>query len=120
MDDSVEDKTRKTITLTHKQAGLTFGGLTSFFAALHFLSANYASKADVKVIAEQLSDVKGIVTSGFAGQKVDMFAHANDETHKHERMMDTIRSEIRDEKDDRIREIEIVESLLKVKKTKTN
>lgn len=127
MADEIDPKTRKTITLTHKQAAGTGVGITTIFTILHFLSANYASKADVKALAEQMTDVKVIVKDGFASQKADMVAHATEEMHKHERIVDTLRGEIASEKQDRIRDdesttkrIDLVMELFKIKHTKTN
>lgn len=116
----MDDKIRKTLTITHRQAGLTLGGLTTFFAILHFLNGNYATKADVRELTTQNAEIKSIMKDGFANQKADLFTHANDETHKHERMMDTLRDELKSEKTDRIRDIGFVENLLRVRQTKTN
>lgn len=122
-----DDKIRKTITLTHKQAGLTGVSITTVFAALHFLSANYASKSDVKSLSEQLTDVKTIAREGFRAQSEMLVVHTTEEMHKHERIVDTLRKEIGDEKADRIRDdegntkrIDLVMELFKIKKTKTN
>lgn len=123
----LDDKTRKTITMTHKQAGWTFGGMTSFFAILHFLNGNYASKSDMKNLAEQMTDVKVIVKDGFKTQSDLLASHTTEETHKHERIVDTLRKEISDEKSDRIRDddgnskrIDLVMQLFKMKASKTN
>lgn len=114
------DKTRKTVTFTHRQFGIGIGGLTTFFAILHFLNGNYASKADVNELKAQNREIKMIVKDGFAGEKADLFAHSTDEQHKHERMMDILRGEIKDEKTDRIRDIGMVENLIRTKQTKAN
>lgn len=116
----MDDKTRKTLTVTHRQAGLTLGGLTTFFAILHFLNGNYATKADVKELTAQNVEIKAIVKDGFSTQRADLFTHAADETHKHERMMDTLRDELKSEKTDRIRDIGLVENLIHIRQTKTN
>lgn len=125
---------RGTISLTHKQAGLSATGLATFFTIMHFLSANYASKGDVKVLSDRIDsvmsvalDVKTIAKDGFKGQTDVMAAHIEDETSTHRRIMDTTRTELAQEKSDRIRDdegvtkrIDLVMELFKLRHTKTN
>lgn len=75
----------------------------------------------------QIEEIKVLITTGFASQKADLFAHAADESHKHERIVDNYRKEIGDEKSDRIHDddqtnkrIDLVMELFKIKHTKTN
>lgn len=127
MADEVDPKIRKTITLTHRQAAATGISITTFFAILHFLSANYASKADVKALTDQVLDVKSIAKEGFKAQTEVMASHIADETTKHQRIVDNYRKEIGEERDERIREddgvikrVDLVMELFKIKRTKTN
>lgn len=127
MEDSIDSKTRKTITLTHKQAAATGLSMTTFFTILHFLSANYASKSDVATLKEEMVDVKIVIKDGFKSQTELLASHSAEETHKHERIVDTLRKEIADEKTDRLRNedgeskrIDLVMELFKIKHTKTN
>lgn len=127
MADEVDPKIRKTITLTHRQAAATGVSITTIFTVLHFLSANYASKADVKALTDQVVEVKSIAKEGFKAQIEAQAAHVADETTKHQRIVDNYRKEISDERDERIREddsvvkrIDLVMELFKIKHTKTN
>lgn len=119
MDDSVNDQTRKTVSLTHRQLGIS-GGVVAAMLILNPVKAWLYTREEGAANSAQIAELKGLITTGFATQKAELYAHASDETHKHERMMDTMRGELKSEKDDRIREIEVVENLFKVKKTKTN
>ncbi len=127
MADAVDEKTRKTITMTHRQAAGTGLSVTAIFAILHFLSSNYASKSDMKALTDQVVDVKSIVKDGFRAQTEMLASHMTEEMHKHERIMDTLRGEIASEKEDRIRDdqgtskrIDLVMQLFKIKASKTN
>lgn len=120
-------KIRGTITMTHKQAGVTGVSMATFFMILHFLNSNYASKADARAISEQLADVKSAVTAGFSDQKTSFASYQEDQISTHRRMMDTVRGEIAEEKTDRqngdetvAKRVDLVMELFKIKHTKTN
>lgn len=124
---SDEDKVRKTITMTHKQAGWTFGGLTSSFALLHFLNGYYYPISDAKALTREVHELKDVVKDGFKSQTEALTAHSTDERHTHERMMDVLREEITHERDDRIKDdgnvgkrIDLVMELFKIKASRTN
>ncbi len=123
MDDVPLNHERKFWSQPIKHMGIG-GGLTALVFALtpYFQTKNDAAKETVKVVSidGKLDALTSVVEKGFARLETMQFAHASDETSKHERMTDEFRSELKSEKDDRIRELALIESLFKIKHSKTN
>jgi hypothetical protein len=78
-----DEKIRKTITMTHKQAGVGGISITAMFAALHFMSANYATRSDVKYLSEQAAEIKTIVSTGFDKQSRALADYADNQITTH-------------------------------------